>query len=115
MLEIARRGTIHLFTSLILLAELEDVLSREKFAQRLQLAGVTAHELTLGYAALASIVEPAEIEPVVLADQDHDAVLACAVAAQAEAIVSGDTHLLNLKRYLDIRVLTAAQLLVELS
>ena len=34
---------------------------------------------------------------VVVDDPDDDAVLACAVAAHAQAIVSGDRHLLDLK------------------
>ena len=114
VLEMARRGTIYLFTSAHLLAELEDVLSRDKFAYRLTSADVTVQDLVLGYAALASIIEPATIEPVILADQDDDAVLACAVAAQADVIVSGDSHLLNLKQYGDIHIITAAQLLKEI-
>jgi putative PIN family toxin of toxin-antitoxin system len=84
VLDAARNGTIDLFTSAVLLTELEDVLNREKFARRLEFAGVSPHELVLGYAALASVIQPADIEPVVLADPDDDAVLACAIAAQAE-------------------------------
>jgi predicted nucleic acid-binding protein len=72
-------------------------------------------DLVLGYAALASVIEPAEIEPVVLADPDDDAVLACAVAAHSEVIVSGDRHLLDLKQYQDIRIVTAAEMLAEMS
>jgi putative PIN family toxin of toxin-antitoxin system len=115
VLDKARTGKIELFTSAHLLAELEDVLNRGKFAQRLASAGVTAHDLVLGYAALAVIVEPATIEPVVLADKDDDAVIACAVGAQGDVIVSGDSHLVDLKHYGEIRVLTAAQLLEEIS
>ena len=115
VLDMARMGTIDLFTSAALLAELEDVLSREKFAWRLASASVTPHDLVLGYAALASVIEPASIEPVVLADPDDDAILACAVAAQGEVIISGDRHLLDLKQYRDIRILTAAQLLAAIS
>ncbi|HEY4423985.1 MAG TPA: putative toxin-antitoxin system toxin component, PIN family [Pyrinomonadaceae bacterium] len=91
-----------------------DVLCRQKFAERLALVGVTPHDLILGYAALASVIEPAEMEPVILADPDDDAVLACAVAAGSEVIVSGDSHLLTLKRYQDIRVLTARELVAEI-
>src|SRR5439155_19108075 len=110
VLDMARNGTIQLFTSAALLTELEDVLSREKFAQRLASVGVTPHDLVLGYAALASVIEPVIIEPVILADPDDDAVIACAVAAQGEVIVSGDNHLLGLKQHGGTRVLTAAQL-----
>lgn len=114
VLEAARAGALDLFTTVVLLAELEDVLHREKFAQRLAAAGVTAHDLVLGFAALASVIEPVIIEPVIIADPDDDAVLACALAAQCEVIVSGDSHLLNLKQYQAIRILTAAEVLTEL-
>lgn len=114
ILDAARAGDIQLFTTPVLLTELEDVLSREKFAARLTAVGVTPHDLVLGYAALASVIEPAGLEPVIFADPDDDAVLACAVAARGDVIVSGDSHLLDLKRYLDVRVVTAAELVVEI-
>jgi putative PIN family toxin of toxin-antitoxin system len=114
ILDAARAGDIQLFTTPVLLTELEDVLSREKFAAQLVSAGVTPHDLVLGYAALASVIEPAELEPVILADPDDDAVLACAVAARGDVIVSGDSHLLDLKKYLDVRIVTAAELIVEI-
>ncbi len=69
----------------------------------------------LGYAALARLIEPAVIVPVVEEDPDDDAVLACAVAAQAEAIVSGDSRLLDLKEYEKIPVVTAAQLVAQIA
>jgi predicted nucleic acid-binding protein len=90
-------------------------LSREKFAARLSEANVSAQELVAGYSALASVIEAKPIEPVVIADPDDDAVLSCAVAAQCEVIISGDHHLLALKHYQGIRIVTAAELLLELS
>lgn len=114
VLDAARAGTLQMSTTAALLAELEEVLQRPKFAQRLSLAGVASHTLVLGYAALARLVEPAEIAPVIIADPDDDAVLACAVAARAEIIVSGDGHLLDLKEYEGISIVTAAQLLTRI-
>lgn len=114
VLEAARDGRINLYTSGVLLDELEDVLIREKFAGRLHEAGVEAHELVLGYGALAKVVEPAKIEPVVYADPDDDAVIACAISSQSEIIVSGDSHLLELRRYENIRIVTAAELITEI-
>jgi putative PIN family toxin of toxin-antitoxin system len=111
VLDAARARTISLFTSAALLAELEDVLDREKFARRLALIGHSPRDLVLGYTALATIVTPAVIPSVVLVDPDDDAVLACAVAASAGVVVSGDSHLLALKKYQDIPILTAAELL----
>jgi len=111
VLDAARAGTLQLYTSAALLAEIEEVLQRPKFAQRLSLAGVASRTLVMGYAALAWLIEPGVIKPVVIADPDDDAVLACAVAARAEAIVSGDKHLIDLTEYEEIPILTAAQLL----
>ncbi len=115
ILDTARDGIIELFTSPVLLEELEDVLRREKFAKRLEAARVTVQELIEGYSALATVIDAAPIEPVILADPDDDAVLACALAADAEIIVSGDSDLLDLKEHRDIRILTATELLTELS
>jgi putative PIN family toxin of toxin-antitoxin system len=114
ILDAGRAGKIQLWTTFALLAELEDVLRREKFASRLASAVVDPRDLILGYAALASVIEPVDIEPVVLDDPDDDAVIACAIAAHCEVIVSGDSHLLDLKQYQGIRIVTAARLVAEI-
>ena len=87
VLAAARDGRITLFTSPVLLAELEDVLSREKFAERIARVGSSVAQMMAGYRALGTVVRPAAIEPTVR-DPDDDHVLACATAAQAQLIVS---------------------------
>ncbi len=111
VLDKARTGEIELFSSIVLLAELEEVLERDKFARRLAMVGLRPRDLVVGYAALATVVEPPVIPHVIVEDPDDDAVLACAVAARADAIVSGDTHLLSLRAYREIPILTAGELL----
>ena len=113
ILDLARSGSLTLFTSPELLAELANVLERKKFSARLALAETNVDELVYGYAALAKTIRPAKIEPMIKADPDDDKVLACAKAAKAEIITSGDDHLLNLKEYEGIRILTVKQLLAE--
>lgn len=115
VLDAARDGKLNLFTSAVILAELEDVLSRDKFVSRLVAAGITPRELVLGYAALAELVDPRAIAPVILEDADDDAVLACAIEARAEVIVSGDSHLSGLKEYNGIYILSAAELVARIS
>jgi len=87
------------------------VLSRTKFARLLAQHSTSSEELAIEYAALAHTITSAPIPPTVVADPDDDAVLACAVAAQAEVIVSGDDHLLNMKAFQRILILTANELL----
>ncbi len=115
MLDAARAGLIELYTSAPLVGELADVLGRPKLARRLALAEVAPQSLVVGYALLAQLIVPTTMGPVVEADPDDDAVLACAVAARAEAIVSGDRHLLDLESYQGIPILTASDLIARLT
>lgn len=91
------------------------MLRRPKFVQRLGLIGRPVEDLIVGYTALATLVEPALIVPVVLNDPDDDAVLACAQGAHADAIVSGDRHLLDLESFAGIPILTVPALLLQLA
>lgn len=114
ILDAARRGEIQLYTTQVLLDELYDVLRRDKFVTRLEQAGVSSETLITGFKALANLIEPQPIPPTILDDPDDDAVLACAVAARAQAIVSGDKHLLKLVYFSNIPVMAATDLLKQL-
>ena len=109
------RRDIALYSSPKLLAELADVLSRAKLAPAVSSTHRSPESLMRRYVGLVSIVVPASVPPVVAADPDDDHVLACALAAQADLIVSGDSHLLNLKTYQGIPIVTAAEVLSRLS
>ena len=72
ILDAARRGTLTLFTSAALIAELEDVLSRAKFAKRIADAGSSVDELLSDYLALAQLVRPTAHPPSVVRDPDDE-------------------------------------------
>ncbi|MBX3325871.1 MAG: putative toxin-antitoxin system toxin component, PIN family [Nitrospira sp.] len=95
-----------LYTSPALLRELTGVLNRPKFAARLRELQVSGSELTADYARLAHLVNPQRIRRVVVDDPSDDEVLACALAARAQYIVSGDSDLLRLRSYRDIPILS---------
>ena len=80
---------------------------REKFARQIRAAQVSAPAVVADFAQLARIIVPAEIRPTVAGDPDDDQVLACALAAGAELIVSRDKRLRNLKTYHGIPIVTA--------
>jgi putative PIN family toxin of toxin-antitoxin system len=63
---------------------------------------------------MTQLVEPASTIKAVHADPTDDKVIECAVAAGAGAIISGDKHLLGLKKYKSIRIMKPAELLKEL-
>jgi predicted nucleic acid-binding protein len=54
------------------------------------------------------MVAPSAIGPVILADPDDDIVLATAVGGSADAIVSGDAHLLGIGEFRGIPIMTPA-------
>lgn len=110
----ARAKRVTLYSSITLIAELAEVIAREKFAARIRVAGVSAPEIVVDYGQLAKVVTPADIRPTVTGDPDDDHVLACALAAGAELIVSGDKRLRNLKSYHGIPIVTAAETLKRL-
>lgn len=110
LIDAALQGRIEIFTSQTLLLELEDVLPRRKFSRRVLASGFSISQLTVQYALLARSVVPAVISAV-SADPDDDHVLACALAARADLVVSGDSDLLNLKSYQGIPIVAAAEAL----
>ncbi len=108
LINAARAKRITLYSSVALNAELAEVIGREQFAKRIRAAELSAAQLVADYAQLARLVIPADINPAVAGDPDDDQVLACALGARADLIVSGDAHLLNLKRYQGIPIVGAA-------
>ncbi len=110
ILDLARTGQLRLFTSTSLLLELADVLNRGKFTTRVSQHG-DVQSLLDGYAALAEVFDPDSIPSVISADPDDDHVVACAVAAAVDYIISGDRHLLDLGYCENIPILNAADFL----
>ena len=111
LIDLARVRTIDLYSSLPLIAELAESIGREHFTARIRAAGLSAAELVQDYAQLARLVIPADIRPTALQDPDDDAVLACAIACEADLVVSGDAHLRGLKTYQRIPIVSAADAL----
>lgn len=109
LLDAATEGRVELATSTVLIEELAEVIARAKFARKLAEQNVTARVLLNRYARLAMRVTPASIRRTVIDDANDDHVLACALAAQADLIVSGDAHLRNLKRFHGMRIVAAGE------
>ena len=116
LLDKARSQQFDLCSSTVLMAELLDVLSREKFSSRLSQAGITPLDIVRDLRRLSSICTPINVPRVIVNDPDDDHVLACAVMAQADLSVSGDKHLLGLGgQYQGIRILNAAEAMQMIS
>jgi len=64
---------------------------------------------------IAAVIEPDITLKVVHADNTDNKVIECAVAAGADVIISGDRHLLNLKKYKAIPIIKPADFIRELN
>ncbi|MFA7270919.1 MAG: putative toxin-antitoxin system toxin component, PIN family [Sterolibacterium sp.] len=111
LLDLAIDGSIALISSPALIDELAHTLNYPKFSRRIAtLCATTPSALTVRYGALVMLVTPSEVPPIVANDPEDDQVLACALAADADLIVSGDKHLLGLGgAYQGIRIVTPAE------
>ena len=106
---IRSRGEVRLFTSPALLDELADVLTRPLATKRLTAIGKSLREVLADYVEAVEVVEPEHVPRVVPTDVDDDQVIAAALAAGANCIVSGDADLLSIGSYQGIPIITAAQ------
>lgn len=97
-------GSVQCFTSLPILDEVREVLQRPKFG----LSPDQALSLIQELHDLCQVVTPKERVRAVAADTDDNAVLECALAAAADLVVSGDSHLLDLEEWSGIGIVTPA-------
>lgn len=90
-----------------ILDELAGVLSREKFTARLSSRNKSSTEIVNHYAEIVKIIDAKSLETQVSEDIDDDIFIACAASAIADYIVSGDPHLLKLKKYDAVSIVDA--------
>jgi putative PIN family toxin of toxin-antitoxin system len=111
LIEHMQTGTLTMVSSPMLLAELAEVISRAKFDDILARSNTSRERSLAEMRQLAEVIVPPPLPQPVCRDPDDDHVLACALAAQVDLIVSGDADLLNLREYQSIRIVTAAEAL----
>lgn len=115
LLQAAIDGEVDLFTSAVLLDELAHTLGYTKFTKRVESFGTSIAALAAQYAALVNPVAPASVLRVAANDADDDHVIAAAVAARAELIVTGDRkHLLPIGTHQGIAIVTAREVVDRL-
>ena len=109
LLEQLRAGAMTLVSSPALLAELADVIGRAKFDAILVQSNTSRERALAEVRQLADVVEPSPLPQPVCRDPDDDHVLALALAAKAELIVSGDNDLLSMKSFENIAIVAPAE------
>jgi len=103
------QGRVEAFTTPALLNELREVLLRRKF--RLSLERVDA-AMELVRESFTCVASPATLS-VIADDPDDNRVVEAALASRARVIVSGDNHLLSLRAWRTITVLSPAAFVID--
>jgi len=98
-----------LFISKAILEEAERVLHELNIRKRGKLAEGEIQDFLNSLHAAAFVIENPPSLRVIADDPDDDAILACAVAAQADYLVSGDMHLKRLKSYKGIQIVSPSE------
>ncbi len=111
ILDCVFENRIRLFISPPIVEELERVLSYPKLVNRHRLEGEDLKEFVSYLLSITALVKEEPNIEVILDDPSDSKYLSCAINAKADFIVSGDVHLLNLKEYEGIWIITPAQLL----
>lgn len=111
ILEKTIRGEIQLCLSEPILEELKGVLRRPKFDYTPEEVQIILNELI----AISAFVNPTESIYVVSEDIEDNRILECAKGGEANYIVTGDAHLLQLGEYQNIKILNPFDFLEKIA
>ena len=110
ILKLVENNEIESITSLNIAEELEDVLKRNKIP-------FTDKEVELyveKILSLSKVMNPTTEVEVVEDDPDENKIIECALEGNVDYIISGDSHLLDLKEYESIKIKDSNNFLEEI-
>jgi putative PIN family toxin of toxin-antitoxin system len=110
ILEWAREGNVEILACEETTAELSRVLRYERFTQRLSMLEVSPAEILAYFMNLVLFVPTPEFIPEQIIEDPFDNLfLALASENKVHLIISGDSHLLELKEYNHIQIVTPSE------
>ena len=110
VLELATRNEIGLLISDHILSEIERVLRTKIFKRELQVTTIRS-----GIRDISVLVSPGVELSVIHRHEADNRIIECAVQGEAQYVVSGDHHVLSLKEYQGIKILSPTEFLVEIN
>ena len=101
------KGQLKMAVSKEILDEMEGVLTSRKFQYSRQIS----HSIRNALEEVADLITPQKTVKAIKNDPDDNRILECALAAGADIIISGNRHLLELKQYRGINIITPSDFL----
>ncbi len=109
--ELLRKERIIVYTTEEILKEISRVLMYPKISEVLELSGVTQKDILQRIIENSTLVRPRVRLKVITEDPEDNRILDCALQANVHFIVSGDKHLLKLRRFRNTRIATPREFL----
>jgi len=110
VIDLGRQGKILIFTSM----DIENEIA-EKLKTKFKLDEEDVNQILLDFSTFTLPVKIKKQLILVEDDPDDNKFIECALECKADYIVSGDTHLLNLKAYEGIKIINASDFLKVLN
>ena len=101
-------GRSILYISTPILEEIEAVLLRPKFKLNASIVRNLVYEIE----QISIFAESKKAINIVKKDPDDNKFIECAIASNSEFIISGDVHLLEIKKYRKIKIITPQEYLM---
>ena len=111
LLKLAEEEKIELFLSEDIIGEIRNIMLRDKFQLKLENMETYVERIIEKLIEVSEIVEPVEKLDVVKEDKADNKFIECAIECNADYIISGDSHLLNLGESMGVKIITAREFL----
>ncbi len=108
---IFKKEKIEVCTSEEILKEISRVLMYSKIDELLELSGVSEREIIQRIIENSILIRPKFKLKIIREDLEDNKILDCALQANVDFIVSGDRHLLKLKKFKNIKIVTPREFL----
>lgn len=105
ILDLVEDKRITVYTCLEQISELEGVLERTKFTEIFRRTGLRPELIVAGFLNCSLFIEPIKLPDIIKNDPADNVILACAITANVEYLVTGDKHLLTLREFQGIKIL----------
>lgn len=110
----AENKEFELVLSPAIVQEYEEVLEYEEIQEKISKKNLTMKQTVEKIKAMSTLVNPSETVNEVIADPDDNAVLECGSEGNVKYIVTNDKHLLKLKEFKGIKIITPHNFLQEI-
>ncbi len=111
ILDMIDKGEVELVLSDDIIKEYTDVVNRDEIMKKVENKGLIISKIVDSAITNATLVEPVEKLDVVKEDINDNIIIECAIEGKVDYIVTQDEHLLDLKEFEGIKIVTPEEMM----